>query len=321
MSLQQDIRQKCAWVVSQAEHVHIAEDRILDYALSLHRQYPAIPDINHDWHLIDPARPDMTAMYILALDTINFGSGYFHHLQPRNGLTGYAMVATALKEAFLQRDLGTTEALLRLTPKDCADIFGQDIRQPDILELMTLFADSLHVTGKALAAQYDGQVSKLLVAAHHSAEMLVSIVATWPNFRDIAMYKGHDIPILKRAQILASDMSLALKSAGHKELSGMETLTAFADNLVPHVLWQDGLLAYSETLAQRIRTGDSLVSGSEEEIELRAAAVHAVERMVQALSQAGITKASFELDQILWHHGQNEKYASPPPHRTKTIWY
>ena len=60
---------------------------------------------------------------------------------------------------------------------------------------------------------------------------------------------------------------------------------------MPHVLRVDGLLAYDDELLARIERGELIPVGSPEEIEIRAVAVHAVERIVAELRASG-TKAT-----------------------------
>ncbi len=52
----------------------------------------------------------------------------------------------------------------------------------------------------------------------------------------------------------------------------------FADNLVPHVLRLDGVLWFDPELVARIEHEELIEHGSPEEVEIRACAVHAVER-------------------------------------------
>jgi hypothetical protein len=70
-----------------------------------------------------------------------------------------------------------------------------------------------------------------------------------------------------------------------------------------------------------------LTPGSEEEVEIRAATVVAVERMRQAIearhSQGGGDGyvLSVTLDWWLWERGERTRASDPPHHRTLTIYY
>lgn len=58
-----------------------------------------------------------------------------------------------------------------------------------------------------------------------------------------------------------------------------------ADYIVPAVLRQLGVLKYSATLACMIEKKSEIGSGSEEEVELRACSIYAVEKMKDLISK------------------------------------
>jgi hypothetical protein len=126
------------------------------------------------------------------------------------------------------------------------------------------------------------------------------------------VYHGREVPFFKRAQITASDLA----GAGVARFDDLDRLTLFADNLVPHVLRLDGVLAYEEELLQRIAAGDLIEHGSEEEVEIRACTVHAVELLSREIGVPSRT-----LDYILWHRGQGASYKAHPRHRTRCTAY
>jgi Queuosine salvage protein len=104
--------------------------------------------------------------------------------------------------------------------------------------------------------------------------------------------------------------------AGLAELRELDRLTAFADNLVPHVLRLDGVLRLDPGLERRIEAGEQLEHGSPEEVELRACAVHAVELLAAATP---LTPA--EIDAVLWNRGAAERYKSRPRPRSRNTAY
>ena len=88
------------------------------------------------------------------------------------------------------------------------------------------------------------------------------------------------MPFYKRAQLTAADLAVAFGGEGWGCYRDLDRLTCFADNLVPHVLRCAQVLVYAPSLARRIDAGELLAAGSPEEVEIRAGAVHAVERWV-----------------------------------------
>lgn len=71
----------------------------------------------------------------------------------------------------------------------------------------------------------------------------------------------------------------------------------------------------------QVSSQQEIPAGSEEEVEIRAATVQAVEMMHAALapSHAGITRVA--LDWLLWTAGERNERALPPHHRTLTCYY
>jgi hypothetical protein len=122
------------------------------------------------------------------------------------------------------------------------------------------------------------------------------------------------VPLLKRAQIAAFDLGVALGAAAPR-LGDRARLTAFADYKLPQLLRAEGVLRLAPALERRVDAREELASGEEAEVELRAATVVAVDRIAAA---AGVDAAT--LDSALWWMAQ-ERHDLPPYHRTRTIWY
>lgn len=315
-----DVRTACKTVAKGAAYVRIRYDRIGPYAASL-RKTDIAP------HALDPAchhlgRGEDTASFLLTLNAVNFGSGYFPHLRKRAGMSGYFTVASSLNDYFGKHGPLSPGELTGLRAEDCAKIFGQDASNGPIGELMSLFARALNDLGTYTLREFDGRFVDLIEAAGDSAERLVRILIGMPFFNDTENYGSLRVPFFKRAQITAADLSLAFNGDGWGRFDDLDRLTLFADNLVPHVLRVDGILEYDPDLASRIDREDLIPAHSQEEIEIRACAVHAVELMVQALRESGKQMTAMNLDYLLWNRGQGPYYKNMGPrHRTRTVFY
>ena len=320
MSVTDDIRATCATVAKRARFVRINNDAIETYAQSLPLERAVAPTLDRATHYV--ADDGGTLAYFVTLDAINFGSGYFPHLAKRPGMSGYFTVASSLKDEFERARPMSAERLAGMSGNQCAAIFGQRTDNAPAMELMGLFAKALGDLGRLLLVKYDGRFERLIGAAGGSAERLVDVLAEMPFFRDVSRYDGLDVPFFKRAQLTAADLSLAL---GAKELGAFRDLgrlTIFADNLVPHVLRIDGVLAYDPDLAARIDREELITPGSPDEVEIRAAAVHAVELIREALARHGRGVTSMGLDYVLWNRGQERHYKTiKPRHRARTVYY
>jgi putative queuosine salvage protein len=294
-----EVRASAREVADSARFVRIRADRLASYAASLPVEQARAPELDAATHYL--GEPDLTLAYLVTLDAINFGSGYFPHLRKRAGLSGYFTVAASLKDAWPL----SVEQLQAISPQQCAAIFGQTKADADVQELMALFARAFNDLGEFLTQEHGESFRNLVRAADESAERLTQLLTEMPFYRDVGFYK--------RAQLTAADLSVARVASFHD----LDRLTIFADNLVPHVLRVDGILDYDPSLLERINREELIPAGSQEEREIRACALHAVEQLRQHLD--GVT--AMQLDYVLWNRGQLPAYKAQPRHRARTVFY
>jgi hypothetical protein len=290
VSLTDEVRATCREIAQNARHVRIDLDR-------LERIEPGSPpELDADRHYLD-GPPEDVADYLLVLDSINFGSGWFPTLRKRAGMSGYFTVASSLADFWRSGHGWDASGLRALRAEDVASVLGQDPGH----ELMGLYAEALRDLGRFLG---DRRALDLVAEAGGSAERLASMLAGGMPFFD-------DVGFWKRAQITANDLALA----GVAEFDDLDRLTIFADNLVPHVLRVDGVLVYEPALAARIDAGELLPPGGEER-EIRGCAVHACELIAERLGMPPRL-----LDTALWTKGQEPRYKAVPRHRCRTVFY
>ena len=313
------IRLRCSEVARKAVHVRVCSDALDDYARRISSTAGA--GLLYDQTLHFRGSPEDTVAYLVTLDAVNFGSGYFPHLAKRPGTSGYGTIAGALTDRFRARGPISADELLRITTAECGQIFRQDPVSSPIGELMSLFAHAWNDLGRDLLLRFRGSFTTLVDAAGESAERMVGLLDCQPFFRDVSLYGGRDVPFYKRAQILASDLALAFNGTGWGRFHDLGSLTLFADNLVPHVLRLDGVLTYSPDLAQHIEREELLPPGCPAEVEIRACALHAVEGIVESLRATGRPMTARDVDGTLWNRGQAPRYKASPRHRTRTTAY
>jgi hypothetical protein len=286
MGLTDEVREGAARIAADARWVSIDLDRLDDVE-------PAAPPVlDPERHYLEGSREDVCA-YLLVLDSVNFGSGWFPTLRKRPGCSGYYTVAWALADYWRGSGPLSNDELRAMTWARIGSILGQDPEHG----LMALYAEALRDLGEWL-----GDRAPIDVVGD-SAEALASSLVAMPFFDDRGFWK--------RAQITANDLQMA----GIADFPDIDRLTIFADNLVPHVLRVDGVLRYEESLAARIDAGELLPPG-EEEREIRACAVHACELIAPRLGVPPRT-----LDVWLWNRGQGARYKAIPRHRTRTVYY
>lgn len=301
------VRDACAWVAARATVASIDGSAIEAYAANL----PAS---------LDPAEPDpatqlvegdleLHAAFVICLDAINFGSGWWPTIRKRPEHSGYFTIAAGMTERFRDRGPWSAGELTELSAADVARIVGQDPDHP----LMGDYAASLRDVGGRVGAGYGGRFAAVVAAAGGSAPALAGVLSEWNAFADASTYDGRAVPFFKRAQLVPAD----LNRTGAVALADEDRLTAFADNLVPHVLRVDGVLRLDPDLERAIEAGVLLEHGSPEEVELRACAVHTVELLASA--SEGLSPA--QVDYVLWNRGHQPRYKAIPRPRSRNTAY
>jgi Potential Queuosine, Q, salvage protein family len=302
------VRTACAWVAARARSVCVDEDAIAAYAETLPTSLdPPQPDPATE---IVEGDPELRAAFVICLDAINFGSGWWPTIRKRAGHSGYFTIAAGVTERFRRSGAWSAAELTQIAAVDIAEIVGQDPGHP----LMTDFAASLRDVGEHVVTEHGGRFMGVVESAGGSAPALADLLAGWRAFADTSTYDGRPVPFFKRAQLAPAD----LNRIGVASLRGEDRLTAFADNLVPHVLRVDGVLRLDPALTRAIDAGELLAHGSPPEVELRACAVHTVE-LLAAVTDRRLSAA--QVDNVLWTRGQQPRYKAVPRPRSRNTAY
>ena len=277
----------------------------------------------HPCHFFDGTAE--TVRWIFVLDVLN------HCFWPDEGnpvwtvsfqgrdWSGYWGLAAALKRA-VERDYPLTDPgyLATMPSADLREIFAGNGEIPMLGERLA----NLHEAGQVLQERLNGDIVHLVEQARGSAVQLVlQVVAAFPSFRDEACYHGKPVTFWKRAQILAADLFHAFSGKDWGAFDDIHQLTAFADYKLPQVLRHLGIIAYAPDLERRIDRRELLPPGSEQEVEIRAATIHAVEGLCQVFRQSQVQATAMAVDQWLWHLGQMEVFRTRPYHLCRTIFY
>ena len=247
------IRRSCRKVAGRATRVRIDDSRIPSYAASLPVDKVAKPQLDPNCHYL--GRTEDTVNFLLTLDTINFGSGYFPHIRKGPGMSGYFTMASALHDAYVAQGPLSARQLAEISVEECIHMFDQDPDNKIARELMQHFSVALNDLGRFVLERFNGSFTELVDSVESSAGRLVQLLKNMPYFNDVASYDGGEVLFYKRAQIIAADLSLAFQGRTWGHFEDLDQMTIFADNLVPHVLRIDGILIYEESLVARINKG------------------------------------------------------------------
>ena len=313
----------CQWVVQQATSVHLDEARLVQLAQDWVQSPWQVP--NWDWEIHWRGSPGDTIHYVLLLDALNF-CFWADPGQPRwrvhhrgRWWNGYKGLAVALGRA-LDEGVPLTDAtyLAGCSLQDLAQVLRGEVEIP-LLEQRWQHAQQV---GRVLLDRFEGDFSRAIAACDGSARRLTRLIADeFSCFFDVSSYRGRQVPLYKRAQITVVDLAGSLEFQGLGAFDDLDHLTAFADYKIPQVLRALGVLSYAPPLAERVDAQLELAPGCEEEVEIRAAMVWAVERIRLEMAARGRCLKAYEVDWFLWNLGQSPLPDERPYHRTRTVFY
>ena len=321
------------WVVEHASHAWINKEQVDLVCSQLLAHYsPTLEPVWYNrFHFHDGT--ERTVNWLLVLDALNFcfwaekGKPRWRIHYQGEILDGYWAEAASLTRAVEEGiALWDADYLSTMSREDLAYVFrstqGADGSAGEMIPLFDARLAHVHEVGQVLNKRYAGQFSHAIEMVKGSAINLALLLAQeFTSFRDVAVYHAREIRFLKRAQICVADLYGAFGGKHWGAFTDLDKLTIFADYKLPQVLRHYGVLEYAPELAQRIDNQELLLPGREEEVELRAATIWACELLKHEMSCiSGLAITAVEVDQLLWHLGQNSAEMRPY-HRTRTIYY
>jgi len=129
-------------------------------------------------------------------------------------------------------------------------------------------------------------VSEYIYFYQHDSAKILSDFAQNGFFND---------DFLKRAQLAVRDLDTTLKKRFNEQLFGTEKLTVMADYRLPQLMYNFGTIILSNSLREKLENKKIIMSGSREELALRAATITVGEELSKLMN---ITEA--DVDLLLW---------------------
>lgn len=217
-------------------------------------------------------------------------------------------------------DMLSADYLSSMTEEELGQVLHGNIEIPLLKERLA----QLRSLGSYISDHYDGSFTAFVDDCNWDAVELVERLAdTMPLvFNDQEAYKGESVKFYKRAQLVPSHMhELRQQDVVPRDITRMDELTALADYKVPQVLRRFGVLRYAPELANKIDRLVEIEAGSEEEVEIRAMTIWAVELLARYLRGKNLPASAIKVDHVLWLRGQEKSQEDKPYHRTRTTNY
>ncbi|KAI7860625.1 hypothetical protein BDC45DRAFT_492409 [Circinella umbellata] len=238
--------------------------------------------------------------------------------------TGYWSLCAAINRA-LEQGIPITSPSYYATASDeeLESIFKSDTQEQ--IPLMKERKAVMREAGQVLLEKFNGSfVNCIRQARQSSSALLLLLTQHFPSFRDIHTFEGHQVAILKRAQILIADIWACFDGQGYGVFHDIDKITMFADYRVPQSLYSLGVLKYSHDLMTKLEKQEMLPSGSREEIEIRGNSIWAVELMVRRIKEIDPTTNAnaILIDFYIWDTAKElQDQMIVPIHRTRSIFY
>jgi len=217
-------------------------------------------------------------------------------------------------------DLLSAEYLRSMSESDLKKILEGNVEIPLFSERLEL----LRKLGTFIADSYGGSFTAFIDKADWNAVKIVEMLAgEIPEvFNDEAVYHGASVKFYKRAQLVPSHIhELYELGVSLRDVSDIDQLTALADYKVPQLLRKYGVIEYSSDLEDRIDNLVEIEAGSDEEVEIRAMTILAIEQLAQHIKKRIPSVNALQIDHMLWLKGQEKSPDDKPYHRTRTIGY
>jgi len=335
------VRRSCKYVADNASDVKIKEEAIDSFLSDLKTDVFKKKSAHVNFPL-KFASLEEEINFLTILDILNFGSGFrkcLHQMCDRGaydtirfGLIGMHLSGKTLDSGYLSSvSLGEVSELFNIPLSVEKEVMAavKQLVPSACRSLAELITKVLNDCGRILRNRGSKNFGEFVLGilsskGTSSAHLVEGLMDTFPAFCDKAEYKGQEVFILKKVQLLAADLYRKFGSGDERfSFVDIDHLTVFSDNVVPAVLRKLGVLEYSEKLAAEVDVGNVLKPG-DMEVEIRACSIVACDEIVKRSSGRfqDIKMDAVSLDFYLWTIGKDEQYRGLERHYTQeTVFY
>ncbi len=306
-----EIRKDARFVAEHAAHVGVLTKKAGLFAAE-YEPAPAVtlpPGVDEE-HAFD---------FLLLRSALRFGSGYEPRLALKPGETAAENLDDALVHRFRESGPIPARDMVHATAQQVAELRGQGLVEAPQAEFAEFQVRALRDLGRFLLDRYGGSSERLFESVQGSAADLCDALATIPYFHDVQRYRGVEVHFFHRAQRLISDLSDVTGDAyGRFDL---DQLAPSSDAECALALHAAGVIVHDKSLGDRVANGEIVPAHSEREVELRAATLHAVERVTTTLRATRPDVTAVDVDRWLRVRARAARRSGRQPHRTRSIYY
>jgi hypothetical protein len=210
-----------------------------------------------------------------------------------------------------------------LDEKQLKNIFKGNIEMPMMSERL----DILLNVGAKLSDDYKGDWMNFINAGpkklYDNGEGLIErLISEFPRFDDTSQYdEKYNIHFYKLAQLAFWGIHAELAGTGDFYIEDMQSMSAFADYIVPVALEVMKIVEYSEELRNKITNGEIIARDSLEEIEIRSTSLYITAKLTEEINKRRPAEKSIIIPQLDYRLWKQYHATHRPHHLTITTMY
>ena len=312
-------------VIENLQTINLNLDQIMNVA-----DWIAYEDFPPPEQNISKNNPDEFIRTTMLINTLNFAftdfesSTKYEIIREGKVLSDSEAMFVQIQEAISSGvQLYNGNVLSDLDDKQLKNIFKGNIEMPMMSERL----DILLNVGAKLSDDYEGDWMNFINAGpkklYDNGEGLIErLTSEFPRFDDTSQYaEKYNVHFYKLAQLAFWGIHAELAGTGDFYIEDMQSMSAFADYIVPVALEVMKIVEYSEELRNKITNGEIIARDSLEEIEIRSTSLYITAKLTEEINKRRPAEKSIiipHLDYRLWkqYHATHR-----PHHLTITTMY
>ena len=312
-------------VIENLQTINLNLDQIMNVA-----DWIAYEDFPPPEQNISKNNPDEFIRTTMLINTLNFAftdfesSTKYEIIREGKVLSDSEAMFVQIQEAISSGvQLYDGNVLSDLDEKQLKNIFKGNIEMPMMSERL----DILLNVGAKLSDDYGGDWINFINAGpkklYDNGEGLIErLISEFPRFDDTSQYdEKYNIHFYKLAQLAFWGIHAELAGTGDFYIEDMQSMSAFADYIVPVALEVMKIVEYSEELRNKITNGEIIARDSLEEIEIRSTSLYITAKLTEEINKRRPAEKSIIIPQLDYRLWKQYHATHRPHHLTITTMY
>ena len=312
-------------VIENLQTINLNLDQIMNVA-----DWIAYEDFPPPEQNISKNNPDEFIRTTMLINTLNFAftdfesSTKYEIIREGKVLSDSEAMFVQIQEAISSGvQLYNGNVLSDLDDKQLKNIFKGNIEMPMMSERL----DILLNVGAKLSDDYEGDWMNFINAGpkklYDNGEGLIErLTSEFPRFDDTSQYaEKYNVHFYKLAQLAFWGIHAELAGTGDFYIEDMQSMSAFADYIVPVALEVMKIVEYSEELRNKITNGEIIARDSLEEIEIRTTSLYITAKLTEEINKRRPAEKSIIIPQLDYRLWKQYHATHRPHHLTITTMY